>query len=87
MNTLLLLSPLALTGVEGAVSAARAFSRGIGFAFGAEGGGVRERDAAVRCSAVYHMSLRRRVSICSKVEDATETEAELTHAGCLIRRS
>jgi hypothetical protein len=51
MNTLLLRSPRA-TGGSGSVSALRADSRGTGVAPGADGGGVRERDAAVRCSAV-----------------------------------
>lgn len=53
MNVLLDLSPL----TTGAVSAARAVSSGIGLAFGADAGAVRERDAAVRCSAVCHQPI------------------------------
>lgn len=41
------------TGGFGLVSAALAASIGTGEVLGAEGGGVRARDAAVRCSAVY----------------------------------
>jgi hypothetical protein len=66
MNTLLLRSPRA-TGGSGSVSALRADSRGTGVTPGAEGGGVRERDAAVRCSAVCTVS---RVSRSTKIGPA-----------------